>query len=442
MKHTATPALRLIPESIRRSFQISDKKHLFLTGGRGAGKSTLIRELAQILAKKSPALLPGITTIAVPQKYVLLYENIPACAETVSKRSFPADDVSISQPPGHSCAAVIGRFSEKGFAGNKMVPVTDGFFSLGIPALRRAAVSESGWALIDEVGYLESACPEFQNAVRSLLEQKRVLAVIRKQNLPFLTELCSREDAFVLDLDAPVFPVGCVIMASGLSRRFGSNKLLAPFDGQPLISRILETTGNNRGNLFARRVAITRTPEAAEICKTANVPVLLHNLPLRSDTVRLGLEFLLNQKQMPAAYGTDSFDTGSPDTLFQKPENPLRGCMFCSCDQPLLRRESLEALCLTFSRNPDRICRLGTKENPGSPILFPAWLFPELLALPEGCGGSFLAKKYPEQVVYVPARDDYELIDADTPETLATLSQVFQTANPNTIPTIAENTIK
>ena len=30
-------------------------------------------------------------------------------------------------------------------------------------------------------------------------------------------------------------PVGCVIMASGLSRRFGSNKLLAPFDGQPLL---------------------------------------------------------------------------------------------------------------------------------------------------------------------------------------------------------------
>ena len=30
---------------------------------------------------------------------------------------------------------------------------------------------------------------------------------------------------------------GCVLMASGLSTRFGSNKLLAPFDGQPLLCR-------------------------------------------------------------------------------------------------------------------------------------------------------------------------------------------------------------
>ena len=32
-------------------------------------------------------------------------------------------------------------------------------------------------------------------------------------------------------------PIGCVIMASGLSRRFGSNKLLADFAGQPMLCR-------------------------------------------------------------------------------------------------------------------------------------------------------------------------------------------------------------
>ena len=31
--------------------------------------------------------------------------------------------------------------------------------------------------------------------------------------------------------------VGCVIMASGLSRRFGANKLLADFCGQPMLCR-------------------------------------------------------------------------------------------------------------------------------------------------------------------------------------------------------------
>ena len=37
-------------------------------------------------------------------------------------------------------------------------------------------------------------------------------------------------------------PVGCVIMASGLARRFGSNKLLADFGGRPLLCRALEVT--------------------------------------------------------------------------------------------------------------------------------------------------------------------------------------------------------
>ena len=36
--------------------------------------------------------------------------------------------------------------------------------------------------------------------------------------------------------------VGCVIMASGLSRRFGANKLLADFCGQPMLCRAFAAT--------------------------------------------------------------------------------------------------------------------------------------------------------------------------------------------------------
>ena len=35
-------------------------------------------------------------------------------------------------------------------------------------------------------------------------------------------------------------PIGCVIMASGLARRFGSNKLLADFGGRPMLCRALD----------------------------------------------------------------------------------------------------------------------------------------------------------------------------------------------------------
>lgn len=55
--------------------------------------------------------------------------------------------------------------------------------------------------------------------------------------------------------------VGCVIMASGQARRFGSNKLLVDFHGEPMIMRILAATEG----LFACRVVVTRHQEIADI---------------------------------------------------------------------------------------------------------------------------------------------------------------------------------
>ena len=43
-----------------------------------------------------------------------------------------------------------------------------------------------------------------------------------------------------------LLPVGCVIMASGASRRFGSNKLLADFCGEPMLCRAFAATDTPR----------------------------------------------------------------------------------------------------------------------------------------------------------------------------------------------------
>ena len=49
---------------------------------------------------------------------------------------------------------------------------------------------------------------------------------------------------------------GCVLMASGLSTRFGSNKLLAPFDGQPLLYRAFAATDTPQ---LSARIVVTRS---------------------------------------------------------------------------------------------------------------------------------------------------------------------------------------
>ena len=186
------------------------------------------------------------------------------------------------------------------------------------------------------------------------------------------------------------FPkLGCVIMASGLSKRFGSNKLMADFHGEPMIRRALDATDG----LFVKRVVVTRHESVAALCQKLGAEVVLHDLPHRRDTVRLGLEAL----------------------------GDLDACMFLPGDQPLLRRETVVMLLENWKENPDRIVRPAYEDTEGSPVLFPAWAFPELKALPEGKGGGAVIKNHPQEVYRVSVSDPFELADADTPETLELL---------------------
>ena len=186
------------------------------------------------------------------------------------------------------------------------------------------------------------------------------------------------------------FPqIGCVIMASGLGKRFGSNKLMVDFHGKPMIQRALDATDG----LFARRVVVTRHEQVAALCREQNVDVILHDLPNRNDTVRLGLEAL----------------------------GDLDACLFLPGDQPLLRRETVAMLLESRKETPDSIIRPAYEDTEGSPVLFPSWAFPELLDLPEGKGGGVLIKNHPHAVHRVSVADPFELADADTPEMLEIL---------------------
>ena len=332
---------------------------MILTGTRGSGKTTLLNALF-------PEPLPGLTTWAAPRQAVYLQDN--TSRETVQVGIF---DPALPGP------------------GNQMLLLQGGFAALGVTTLQRCMESDSPWISIDEIGYLEGLCETYHEALRQLLEKKHLAMVIRKQSLPFLEELCNREDAFVVDLDDPFGNIGCVIMASGLGKRFGGNKLMADFHGQPMICRILDATED----IFAQRIVVTRSEEVAALCKERGVRTILHTLPYRSDTVRLGLE------AMP---GIDR-------------------CMFATADQPLLRKETLAALALASKNGPDSIWRTCCEGTHGSPVVFPKWSFPELLDLPDGKGGGFVVKKYPEHLHTVSVRDMYELKDVDSPEDLEEL---------------------
>jgi len=309
---------------------------------------------------------PGLTTWYQPQKAVYLQEN--CSGDMVQVGIF---DKTIPGP------------------GNQMVPMYDGFYSFGVSVLLRCMNSCNPWITIDEIGYLEAGCKLYCDTLFKLLEKKQVAMVVRKQRLEFLQSLCMREDVFVVDLDAPFGNIGCVIMASGLGTRFGGNKLMADFHGKPMICHILDATEE----IFSQRIVVTRSHEITQFCNARNVRTVLHTLPHRSDTVRLGLNAL------------DGVDR----------------CMFCTGDQPLLRWNTVAALAIASANIPTAIWRPTYRDIPGSPVVFPRWSFPELLNLPEGKGGGVIIKKHPEQLRTVSVRDMHELKDVDTPEDLAEL---------------------
>lgn len=356
------PARLLTPDSIWNSFLNSNKRHLLITGTRGIGKTTLLNKL---FCGRLPR---GITTYAIRQKAVYMREN------------------------GNSNDVVIGVYDDSlPTEENKMRPCTEVFATYGTALLKKLAESDDQWISVDEIGFLETQCPEYCNTLEWLMEQKRMVAVVRKQSLPFLKSLCNRKDVFLVDLDDPFGNISCVIMASGLGKRFGGNKLMADFNGKPMILRAIETTAN----IFAKRVVITRHKEVANICDLHGVECVLHDLPHRSDTIRLGIEFVSN---------TDA-------------------CIFCPGDQPLLKQESIVALALASKNSRDDIWRLSFEKTQGSPVFFPKWLFENLASLPQGKGGGFLANQHAERIKTINAQNKFELLDVDTPEDLAFLQK-------------------
>ena len=92
--------------------------------------------------------------------------------------------------------------------------------------------------------------------------------------------------------------------------------------------------------------------------------------------------------------------------------------------EPLLRQETVARLLENWNHSRDSIFRPVFEDTPGSPVLFPAWTFPELLTLPEGKGGGFVLRNHPEAVCTVPIATPFELADADTPEMLEILKNL------------------
>ena len=180
--------------------------------------------------------------------------------------------------------------------------------------------------------------------------------------------------------------IGCVVLAAGNARRFGSNKLNAQVEGVSLIRRALDAVP---GGLAT--VVVSQYPDILTLAGEYGFDALLNDRPELglSRSVRLGLAHL-----------TD-----------------CDGVLFLVSDQPRLKRDSVEALAALWAQNPEKIAAMAHNGVRGNPCLFPARLFPELLALTGDRGGSAVIRHHEDDLILLET-DAPELADVDTPAAL------------------------
>ena len=184
---------------------------------------------------------------------------------------------------------------------------------------------------------------------------------------------------------ASIQAIGCIVMASGLSARYGRNKLLEELGGRPVIEHTVE-------HLAAAGLVplvVTRSDAVSALMNRTGVACVVHDGPLKSDTMRVGIEAL------------------SPDAA---------GFLFMPADQPLTLPDSLRRLAAQFLENPTRAARLGYGDTPGSPVLFPAACRNALLAYRGDRGGADVLKSQRIPCDIVQVSHPWELWDVDTPE--------------------------
>ena len=180
--------------------------------------------------------------------------------------------------------------------------------------------------------------------------------------------------------------IGCVVLAAGNARRFGSNKLKAQVDGASLIRRALDAVPSGLVTMV-----VSQYPEILALAGECGFEAVLNDQPGLglSRSVRLGLEKLLD----------------------------CDGVLFLVADQPWLKRDSAEALAALWAQNPGRIAAMAHGGVRGNPCLFPARFYPELLELTGDRGGSAVIRRHEDALILLET-DALELADVDTPAAL------------------------
>lgn len=157
------------------SERIADRRHLFLTGDKQVGKSTLLRRLIE--AK-------GLDCAGFETRAFFLGGE---------RRGFTLHG-RVDMPPYQNDCICCARIGER-----KSVPVLPVFEDNGVLILQRSLSSPAPFILMDELGKLERGANGFITQIDACLDSdKRVLGVLQRCDSAHVARIARRQDVTVL----------------------------------------------------------------------------------------------------------------------------------------------------------------------------------------------------------------------------------------------------
>ena len=200
-------------------------------------------------------------------------------------------------------------------------------------------------------------------------------------------------------------PVGALVLAAGLGRRFGSAKLHAQWRGKPIISFVLDTLALARDRGLITNGVVVHRPDDIE-------------------TPRMAREhgFEPHRNSRPATGMASSLRLGL-NALAAERWQPLEGALVVMGDQPLLRVDVIESLVLALQPPVDvvRPRYSADPEAPGHPVIVHRRLWARARSLTGDHGFRGMEAWSEVRLEIIPIEGDNP--DIDTPDDLASLEE-------------------
>ncbi|MDP3386104.1 MAG: nucleotidyltransferase family protein [Eubacteriales bacterium] len=178
-----------------------------------------------------------------------------------------------------------------------------------------------------------------------------------------------------------------VVLASGFSERFGSDKLLSDFKGKEIIRWVVDSCVASR---LDEIIVVYRRPELLDLLKDYPVK-LVENLIARSGmsaSVRLGVSSLSGESE---------------------------GCMILMGDQPLFGKDDINLMIDRFMSN--RVLTVASYDGERkNPVIFPKAYYKKLLTASGDKGGRNIIDSDPDKILI--EFDCEKMLDIDTTQDL------------------------